>query len=312
MSLNSGSNANVVKTSVDEVLFGAYDAPSIPGFATAETPSLFKQSGLDRAAAIELEYAGPGKWNTHAEEEDAEEANVLTGNSTTHNVSNWKQDLSIPKEFYDDDLHEVVNKSVADMGRQAKNTKDENAMGIYVDGFATHTTPDAAYVWSDAHTTLSGVTIDNLSSGAMTPATLETLIRMLVEQKDQRGRLGGHNPAALLVPPILFPDAQEFTKSDLKPNTTDNNLNYVSLIYPGLQVFQSPWVGGTYSSYTNANTAHYLVSTNHSIRRRVRAPLTTTLVDWVYDSKDRYKYRGRFREVCYAATWEGSVASTGA
>ena len=209
-------------------------------------------------------------------------------------------------------MHDLVNRAVASAGRQARNSKDENAMGIYIGGFDTIKTPDGKYLWAADHVNLNGDTIDNLESAVLTPASLETLFRGLLEQKDQRGRLGGHNPVALLVPPILFPDAQEFTKSDLKPNTTDNNLNYVSLIYPGLQVFQSPWVGGTYNSYTNANTAHYLVSQNHWLTRRVREALNTTLVDWQYDDKDRYKYRGRFREVCYAGTWEGTIASTGA
>lgn len=289
-----------------------YDAPNLPDQATAETEPLFKQKTIDRAAVIESEYAGPGKWKKHTEEEDVEEASAITKNATTYNVNNWKQDLPVPKEFYDDDQHDMVEAAVQDMGRQARNSRDEDSFGIYVKGFDTTTTPDAAYLWSDSHTNLNGDTIDNLETGAFNANNFETLWRKLAEMKDQRGRLGGHNPAALLVPPVLFPDAQETLKSELRPYTTDNQLNWISQIYPGLAIFESPWVGSTYASYSNAQTAHYLVAKNHKITRRVRETLNTTLVDWQYDKKDRYQYKGRFREVTYAGSWEGAVASTGA
>jgi hypothetical protein len=208
-------------------------------------------------------------------------------------------------------MHEVVNRGVAEMGRQARNSQDDNALDIYVGGFATHTTPDGSYVWADDHTNLNGDTIDNLETGAMSVANLETLMNSLYLQKDQRGRLGGHEPTALLVAPAIFPDTQEITKSSLQANTTDNNLNYFSAIYPGLRVYRSPWISSTYDAYTNANTSYYLVSKNHFIRRRIREALNTVLVPWQYDPKRRYKYRGAFREVAYAATWEGAVASNG-
>jgi len=311
MSLNSGANPKVVKTAVDEVLFTEYDYPNQPGTATAETAELFKISGISNAAAIELEYGGASKWTKHAEEEDVEEDSVRTANATTHNVENWKKDLPIPKEFYDDDMHDVVNKSVADMGRKARLARDENALDIYGGGFDDHTTPDAGYLWLATHTNLNGDTISNLETGAFTGDNLEILVRSLYEQKDQSGELGGHDPVALLVPPILFPDAQEICKSELKANVTDNNLNYFSMIYPGLKIFQSAWVGSTYNSYTNAQTAYYLVGRGHAIRRKVREAINTTLVSWEYDKKDRWMYKGRYREVAYAGTWEGAVASNG-
>mgnify|MGYP001607591464 CR=1 FL=1 len=309
----SSANPNLVKTALDEVLWGRYSKAPAESIGNAETPQLFKQLTIDRAAVIETEIMGPGKWSKNLEDTAPEEASFTIGNTTTINVDEWDQDLPVSKRFFDDDQHDTVTKAVSDMARQAINSRDENALDIYAGGFDATLTPDAAYLWSDSHTNLNGNTIDTLESGVFNPANFEILVRKLVEQKDQRGRLGGHTPdgGAFLVPPVLFPDAQEFLKSELKPNSTDNNLNYVSLIYPGLAIFESPWAGSTYNDYANAQTAHYLVSADHSIRRRVREALNTVLVDWQFDSKRRYKYRGAFREVVYAATWEGSVASTG-
>lgn len=311
MPTGSGASPNVVKTALDEVLFGEYEAAVAAGTGHASTADLFKISGIENQAAIEEEFAGPGKWLTREELGDVEEDEILTGNNTTHSVTEWNKDLPVPRTFYDDAMHGVVNRAVAEMGRQARNSQDDNALGVYVGGFATYTTPDAAYIWSDSHTNLNGDTIDNLETGSLTVANLETLMNSLYLQKDQRGRLGGHEPAALLVAPAIFPDAQEITKSELQANTTDNNLNYFSNIYPGLRVYRSPWISSTYNTYTNANTSYYLVSKNHFIRRRIREELNTVLVPWQYDPKRRYQYRGAFREVVYAATWEGGAASNG-
>lgn len=302
----------MVKTALDEVLKASYDYPVAVGTGYADTDDLFKISGIENAASIEEEFAGPGKWRTREELGDVEEDEILTGNKTTHSVTEWDKDLPVPKTFYDDEQHDIVNRAVSEMGRQARNSQDENALGIYVGGFATYTTPDSAYIWSNSHTNLNGDTIDNLETGALSVANLEILMNSLYLQKDQRGRLGGHEPVALLVPPALFPDAQEITKSELQANVTDNNLNYFSQIYPGLKVYRSPWISSTYNSYTNANTSYYLVSRNHFIRRRVRESLNTVLVPWQYDAKRRYIYRGAFREVAYASTWEGGAASSGA
>src|SRR3990167_6719589 len=231
----SGANPSLIKTALDEVLFTVFSKSPAESIASAETPQLFKQSSIDRAAVIEQEFMGPGKWNKNNEDTAPEETTFLASNTTTYNVDEWDQDLPVSKRFFDDDQHETVMRAIRDMGRQARNSRDENALDIYAGGFDATTTPDGAYLFSDSHTNINGDTIDNLSSGAFTPTTFETLVRILVEQKDQRGRLGGHTPdgGAFLVPPILFPDAQEYLKSELKPNSTDNNLNYVSLIYPG-------------------------------------------------------------------------------
>lgn len=312
MSLNSGANPLLVKTSLDEVLFPQFSAPNMPGFATAENTVVFKQRTTNLAAVQEIEFAGPGKWKAHTEEEDVEEADTVTSNNTTYNIVNWKQDLPIPKEFYDDDQHDTVMQAVAEMGRQARGTRDEEAMAVYGEGFTITTTPDAAYLFSNSHTNLNGDTIDNLETGVLNADNLEVLIRGLFVQKDQRGRHGGHNPAGLLVPPALFKTATVLTESELEPGGPDNDRNYISMVYPGLQVFQSPWLANAYNGITNADTSYFLVSQNHRITRNVREALNTTLVPWQYDKKDRYQYKGRFRETSYAGTWEGTIASTGA
>ncbi len=308
---NSGNNPSLVKTELDELFYSKYDYPTGPGIARADNTDLFRQLRIDRQAVITEEWQGPGDFEEHAEEEELDLATIRSGNQATRTVSNYKKTLKIPKEFADDDQWDTISRAVQDSGRRARTTQDKNAFNLYAGGFDSVTTNDGAYLWSNSHTALNGDTIDNLETGSLTPANLEILVRKLIEQKAQDGGLGGHQPVALLVPPALFPDAQEITKSELQPNSTDNNLNYFSAIYPGLKVYTNPYVGAAYHSYTNANTAYYLVSQNHSITRWIREDVYTRIVSWEYDDKDRWTYKMGFREVLGAISWEGAVASSG-
>ena len=275
-------------------------------------PILFRPGKATKAAVITSEHGGPGAFEETVEEEGASVATIRSANKTTWSIANYKKNLKIPREFYMDDQHDSIARNVSRLGARARTTQDKKAFDIYAGGFDDHTTSDGVYVWSASHVALDGSTIDNLESGVMNPDNLEILVRTLLEQKAQDGEIGAHNAEALLVPPILFPDANEFLKSELKANVTDNNLNYFSTIYPGLRIFESPFVGSTYHAYTNAQTAHYLVSRNHSITRWVREDVYTVLVPWQYDDKDRWTYKAGYREVSGAVSWEGAVASSGA
>jgi len=309
--LTTGSSPNSTKTALDEILTSRFSIRPSEGVATAETADLFKIAGISGSAYIFEEFAGPGKWNKHSESEDVEETSARTGNKTTQAVDDWYQDLPIPKSYFDDQKFDLVQRAVETMGKEARNTRDENAIGVYGDGFDKITTPDGAYLWSAAHKNLNGDTIDNLESVAFSYTGFKTLQRTLFIQKNQRGRLGQHTPTAALFPPALFPTATEQLKCELKPVSAENDLSYVSMVYPDLKLYQSAWLDSAYNDYTNADTAYYVVSADHFITRKTREALNTVLDNWIHDKKRRYMYRGAFREVAFAGGWEGSVASTG-
>ena len=98
----------------------------------------------------------------------------------------------------------------------------------------------------------------------------------------------------------------------MKAGTADNDLNYFSKIYPGMVIGTSAYLDSTYNTKNpNTDTSYFCVSRNHSIRRKVRKPLTTELVPPTTDKQDRYYYKARFRELAYALSWEGIVGSDG-
>lgn len=311
MSYNSGLNPELVKTSLDDVLYPEYNFRGHTGNVDAVDSLFFKQESTDRGAVQEAEYQGPGAFEQHSEEAEVNQATVRTANKTTHTVLEYSKALKIPVSFMEDDLHNSISATIREAGENARNTRDKFTMDqTYGGGFGTATTPDGAALFSNSHTALNGETIDNLETGALSAANLETVIRSLVLQKKQDGEAGGHVPAGLLVPHVLFPDAMEITKSTLKSGTGNNDLNYFSEIYPGLQVGFSIFLDSTYNTATNADTSYYVVGRNHMIKRVERLGLETE-IDPNTDDRYRRTYKMRYREVAFPATWQGAIASNG-
>lgn len=306
--LNGGVAANVVKTALDLVFDAEFDYPGGPYTATAENPLVFMQSSTDKAAVITEQFQGSGYWESRDEQENVPQGSNKVGNQKTFSVTNYSKSIDVSKNFFDDDQHDVVQMMVKNMARNGRLTRDKNAMAVLAGGFATYTTNDGAYIFSDTHTTLNGTTVDNLISGALSESTLETAINALYEQKTQDGTLGGHEPAVLLVPPALFKEAVIFTKSELRPTTANNDLNYVSMIYPGLQVLRSPFLG---AGQGGSDTAWFLLSRNHSLYRWVRQAIQKDIVDYKYQRNNNYIYKAEYRETVGAISYEGMVAALG-
>jgi len=305
---------NTVKTALDEVLYTNYDYEKVPGVIHAENPVVFRQKTTGLQSVITEEFKGVGNFESHSVEEDRIIATVETTNSKTHTIVNYKKTLRWPQEFMEDEKFGVIKEAVAQVGMRGRTTKDKKAIFVYMDGFSATTTSEGVALWSNSHVAVNGDTIDNLETGTLTVANLKILFRKLSVQKAQDGELGSHQPVALIVGPTLFPTAQEICKSELKQGTTDNDLNYFSTVYPGLQILQSPYHDSTYFSAAGyyADTAYYLISKNHSICRWSRVEMTTETVGPSTDTRDRWMYKARFREVVSPISWEGAVASSGA
>lgn len=306
--LNGGNAANVVRTALDLVFDTEFDYPGGPYTATAENPLVFMQSSTDKAAVITEQFMGGGYWDERAELEPLKVGANKVGNQKTFSVANYSDSRDVSKNLFDDDQHDVVQMMIKSMARNGRLTRDRNAMGHISGGFDTYTTNDSAYIFSASHTTLSGETVSNLVSGALSESTLETAINALYEQKTQDGTIGGQEPQVLLVPPALFKEAVIFTKSELRPTTSNNDMNYVSMVYPGLQVLRSPFLG---ANAGGSDTAWYLLSRNHSLYRWVRQAIQKDLVDYKFQRNNTYIYKAEYRETVGAISYEGLAGSTG-
>lgn len=307
--VNVGVAQAAARRALDKVFYLEFDYPSIPGLAQVDNAGVFRQETHDRNVVVTEQYMGPGYFQERAEQQDVPSAPIEVGNRQTISILNYANSVDISKNFFDDDQHAVVRNVIADMGRKAKLTRDKDGFNLYNLSFTTALSNDAVSIFNNSHVTLKGGTVDNLETGTLTPANFETMYVSLVQQKTQDETLGGHNPATLLVPPTLFPDAQEITKSELQPGTGNNNANWVSLIYPGLRVMQTPFVS---SAFSGSNTAWFVLSRNHGFTRWVRQGIETRLMPWENQRNNNYIYKAEYREAYAAPTWEGSAGSTGA
>ncbi|MBD3207728.1 hypothetical protein GF319_15470 [Candidatus Bathyarchaeota archaeon] len=306
-SLSSGLNPNVVKTALDDVFNANFDIEQHPMYVDAGSESAFKQSTTDKQAEIMEVFKGVGEWESTAEEQPLPEGNPRVGDQITYTVVNYSKSVDVPKRFFDDDQHEVVNMMIADMARKARISQNKNAFGTYRDAFSSTLCADGVALISDSHSNLNGNTVDNKVSGALSVTTLESAIVALAEQKGQDNEITGHVAKTLLVPTALFKEAVEITESELLANTTDNNLNWISAKY-GVRVATSPFLG---ANAGGSDAAWFLLAQNHSIYRWVRQGVITDLVDYKYQRNNNYIYKGEYREVYGAVTYEGIVGSNG-
>lgn len=306
---SGGVAPSVVKTELDEVFNANFDIEKHPNYVDALSPAVFNQLSTDRGAIISEVLKGVGEWETREEEKNVPEGSPRVGDQQTHTVLNYSKSIDISKNLFDDDQHDTVNELIRDMAIKAKLSRDKAAFASYRDGASSTLTADGVALISDSHKNLNGDTIDNLgAASALSTTTLESLIVMLAEQKGQDGVIAGHVAKTLLVPMKLFKEAVAITESELEANTTDNNLNWISAKY-GIRVATTPFLGATAGG---SDTIYYLLSGRHSVNRYQRQDVITTLVDWKYQRNNNYIYKGEFREVYGAKTYEGIVGSAGA
>jgi hypothetical protein len=307
---------DTTKSGLDEIFFQGYEQEKQPGEVRADHPLFFRQKSTTWGTEQYAESQGPGDYNVTAEDEAVEEATVRVGNKTSREVLEFDKDIPISQRYQEDSEHYgTVDSWVLDLGVRGRTTRDKyafrNTWGNPFDA-TNNPTPDGAAMVSNTHTLLSGDTQDNLETGALTPDNLATLVRRLRLQKAQDGDLGSYHADGILCPVALHPTAMEITKSELKSQTPDNDLNYWSTVYPGLQVGASEFLDSDFNTLNaNANTSYFVVSRMHKVTRSKRKELSTEYVEPKYDRKRRAFYRARFREISYPGTSTGFAGSNG-
>lgn len=308
MALNKGVAPSTVKSGLDEIFFSEYMQAPGPQFATASDPYVFRQKTTDRSGENTEVGQDGGEWTkNNAESGIPAEATPRVGDAKFQLVEKWMQDLPIPQDYIEDELYGTIEENVRKMALKAKNTQDKNAAGIYRGAFTTSTTNNGTALCSATQSNLNGDTVDNLVSGALSETTLNTAITKLVEQVDQAGDITGHEAHCLVVPPALFKTACEIVDSELRSGTANNDDNIYSSKY-GIVVKQLKHLG---AAANGSDTAWFLLSKYHNVCRWVRIPVTTSYVEPKYETGHVGKYRGRFREVVAAITYEGLVGGTG-
>ena len=201
------------------------------------------------------------------------------------------------------------------MGIAAQTSRDKFAFeGTYGNPFdsTNNPTPDGAAFGSNTHTALNGATVDNLETSVLTADGLRTSVRSLRLLPRQGGGLGSYRFDGLLVALNIFETGVEITKSELVTNSGENQINWVSQIYPGVRLGTSEYLHSDYNALnTNVDTTYAVISRRHKVTHNVRVGLST---EWIPASISRSRtafYRARFRNAVYPGTWGGIVINNG-
>ena len=309
MAFTSADNLAITRTELDGVFFQSFEDSEggAFGIATAENGKIFRKIPTTHSAYIHQVNKGSGLWKLTGETEVVSGSTPKTGYKNTVLVSDYTDKIDISKNLFDDNMHNVWSEDVKEFAVMARTTQDYNAFGLFRGAFTTTLTPDGVAWFSASHVTLSGETVSNLVTGALTEATLNLALVALREQKNQAGVVRGSTGKYLVVAPKNWKNAIQITQSVLVNDSANNAVNvYLSVL--GIEVMTSQHLGAVSGG---SDTAWFMLSDFHGVKRVVRQGVQTVLVSWEYSTNRTYKYEGNFRETYFVADFAGAVASTG-
>lgn len=317
LNFNTSPSLELVKTALDEVRDGVLLKQDNNGKAIATDAVVFTQSSVDRAAWITTVLGGGGyfKKTVTGVAQDITAKFNATKNAfapKTTIMAEFNQDIPISRSFMQDQQHNSVAAAVTQASMAWMATRDQNAFAYYAYGFGTtlsSTIGDAVALFSNSHINANGDTVDNLETGAMSDANLNTVVTSLRAQKNQSGVIVGYEPSFILTGNTLHHDGVIVAKSVLRAGGSANDLNYFSELYPGVKVVWNQFIDN--SGATNQSTMYFVGAANHGVVRMEREAMFSTLVSWETDTDDLYKYKLRAREEVDTIEYAGLVGSNG-
>jgi len=301
-------NFAIVQTELDSVFYQMFDSQdTFPGHANARTAELFKPLSTTHAAYIEEVFKGVGLFPIIGETQTVPAGTPRVTNKLVTYIKDFAQSIPLSKNLFDDNMHGVWARAVEDLAMVARITQDDNAFKVFRGAFTTTLTADGVSWINAAHPLIGGGTENNLITGALSDATLNTAIVRLRQQKNQAGVVLGNTPAYLVVPTALWKTGTVVLDSALVSGNSNNDLNvYRSAL--GITLYTSPYLDAVSGG---SDTAWWLMSARHSVTRIVRQGIQTALRDWSLSDNRTYLYQANFREEVYVVDYAGAVGSTG-
>lgn len=230
------------------------------------------------------------------------------GSNKTISPSKFALGFSISQEAVDDGKFDLVALMVRKLARSARETQEIDAMNTFNNGFGSAETADGVSLFNLAHPLPSGGSYRNrLSTDSdLSQTALDT---MLTDYETQfvgdSGIISDIRPRWLVVHPSQKRFAMELVGSELKPDTSDNNLN--AFRQDGIEVLSSP--------HLTDLDAWFLVSQpdDNGLRIIMREALQTKAAGPdVGFSTDSILYKARYREKIAPVHGYGSMGTPGA
>jgi len=303
-------NLDITRTALDQVFFQNFEYDmNYPGVATANTSAIFKQIETEHSAWIQSINKGSGLFPIVGETQTVPTQVPRVANKQTNLIKDFASSIEISKDLFDDNMHGVWAKDVADFATVARITQDQYAFGIFRNAFTTTLTADGVPFISASHPLIGGGIVSNLipSPSQLSTNTFNQGIVLLRQQKNQAGVPMGNVPCVLLVPSALFKQAIEITESALLSDSNTNAINVFRSAY-GITVYTSIFMD---ANQGGSDTAWFLLARNHGVTRVIRQGIQTALRSWEYSNNRTYLYQANFRETTFVADYGGAVGALG-
>ena len=281
---------------IDEILYEQFDAPSLT------YPMVFNVRDSVRAYEELTEITGFGTFSEKSEGDTVDYDKLLQGFDKRFSHTTFAKGSQISMEAADDDLDGAITNVMPPLGRSAHVSIETYVWNIINNGFSGTTTPDGQALFSNSHVLRGGGTYDNLISGDLSIATLETAINMFDDMVDDRGL-----PIEVGATNIVFPTnlrwlVYEILKSDMRSDTAENATNAFN------QISLNPIM----SKYLTGADDWFLFSAPNIHRVLVywrMEPQTDHTIDF---DTGNFKTKMTYRLSAGAAGWRGTVGGQGA
>lgn len=221
--------------------------------------------------------------------------------------STFRKAIPISFEELDDQLYADMKNSIEELGISARESQEYNRMAV-IRNITTTVGSDGVALASNSHPKKSG-TADNLFTGAVDLAMLKSMVNAMRLQTDYTGKKVGGTPKLFLTSAKNHDEILELTKSKLKAGTPNNDLNYFSEVFPGLQVKWNAYIG---SDEGGSDTGVTLLGSRHKLNLVIRRKIQTWTNPWKTQDDIVTKFNAMYRESVGFADYIGVVHATGA
>lgn len=205
---------------IDTVYFQSRDLDE----TKAPWKKIFAVRKSDRQFENVTGFGGFGQFGTVAEGASIPLMTVpqLYDKKFTH--TKWAGAWSVTEEMEDDDQYELVANMARAFARAFRFTKEVNMANVLNNGFTTELAADGSAIFA-AHTLWNGGTLTNGVSTDFGVSAAQTMYNYFATLTDDRGLRVSLKPSIIVANPAMRWVISEVMKSQLKPYTTDNELN---------------------------------------------------------------------------------------
>ena len=257
-----------------------------------EHKEIFEQETSERSFEEETKLSGFSAAPVKNEGSALAYDNAQEAWTARYNHETIAMGFSITEEAMEDNLYDSLSSRYTKaLARAMAYTKQVKAAAILNNGFSSAVTyGDGQALFSTAHPLVSGGTNSNRPATAadLNETSLEAAVIQIAAWTDERGLLIAAKPRKLVVPPALQFVATRLLETELRVQTSDNDVN-------ALKTMNSIPEGFTINHYlTDTNGWFLLTDVPNGLKHFVRTPMQTGM-DADFDTGNaRYKARERY------------------